>query len=255
VTYLAAALIVIGSMALAAAASFLVCRLVPIETRRRHHEVGSLVFLQVGVMFAVLLAFVFSEVWDEFNTAAQSINGECGALHGAAMLANALPSRAGRPVNVAIGAYARDVVDIEWPAMAHRQRSARAAEDLRVAIDTAARLPVTAPADVAIRSQIVSLLAEAHAERETRTFQLTRGAPAALWFVLIAIGAVLEGFVLLAAVGNPGHMFFSAAFMGCTVLVLVLVAMIDYPFEGDVALANTDFVKLLGEISAMLAGR
>jgi hypothetical protein len=38
-------------------------------------------------------------------------------------------------------------------------------------------------------------------------------------------------------------------------MVLVLVAMIDYPFEGDVALANTDFVKLLGEISAMLAGR
>jgi len=115
--YLVACLIVLGSTAAAAVASFLVCRLAPIETRRRHHEVGSVVFLQVGVMFAVLLAFVFSEVWGEYNTAAQAINGECGALHGASMLANALPGHVGRPVNQAIANYVRTVAEEEWPAM------------------------------------------------------------------------------------------------------------------------------------------
>ena len=98
-SYLAAVLIVVGCAAVAGLASLLIGRRVTVESRRQRHEIGIAVFQQVGVMFAVLLAFVFNEVWTQYNTAAQSINRECGALHGAAMLANAIPNRAGRPVN------------------------------------------------------------------------------------------------------------------------------------------------------------
>src|SRR5665213_946927 len=97
-SYLTAVLIVFAAALAAAGAAWLVGASVGIETRKRHHEVGNPVFLQVGVMFSVLLAFVFAEVWGEFNTAAQAINGECGALHGAAMLADALPAGQGLPL-------------------------------------------------------------------------------------------------------------------------------------------------------------
>ena len=53
------------------------------EALRRHHEIGSAVFLQLGVIFAVLLAFVFNEVWSEPNTAASAINSECSNLRAA----------------------------------------------------------------------------------------------------------------------------------------------------------------------------
>ena len=135
----------------------------------------------------MLLAFVFNEVWTQYNTAAQSINRECGALHGAAMLANAIPNRAGRPVNERIADYGRTVVAVEWPMMAQRRRSPEAAQAFRMALDTAARVPVTERADVAMRSQIVQLLTQAHAERETRTFQISRGVPWAMWTVLILL--------------------------------------------------------------------
>ena len=77
-TYPAVALIALGSGLIAGALSWTTRKLVRIEALRRHHEIGSAVFLQLGVVFAVLLAFVFSEVWSEYNTAANAINEECG---------------------------------------------------------------------------------------------------------------------------------------------------------------------------------
>jgi hypothetical protein len=36
-------------------------------------------------------------------------------------------------------------------------------------------------------------------------------------------------------------------------MVLVLVQMLDYPFEGALALGDEDFVRLGGEIASLLA--
>lgn len=253
-SYLTAVLIVLASAGAAAVASYIVGRVVSLEARLNHYAVGSQVFLQLGVMFAVLLAFVFSEVWAEYNTADQAINGECGALHGAAMLANALPNAAGKPVNRAIVVYTQAVVEKEWPLMAQRQRSPEAAQDFRVAFDLAARLPSTSPSDVAIQGQILSLLAQAHGYRETRTFQVRRSLPWAMWVVLSGLSLFLIGFVLFAGLEGPGHMLFASTFTGCTVMVLVLVRLLDFPFEGALTLSNADFVKLMGEVSSMVAG-
>ena len=63
------------------------------DTFRRYHEVGYAVLLQLGVIFAVLLAFV-SNVWSDYNIASQAIDGECASLHGIAILSDRLPSRA-----------------------------------------------------------------------------------------------------------------------------------------------------------------
>jgi hypothetical protein len=250
-TYLVALFIVITCAFGAAGASYLVSRVVDIDYRRQHHEVGSQVFQQLGIMFSVLLAFIFSEAWGEYNTAAQAINGECGALHGSAILANALPNNEGLPLNRAILQYGRVVVETEWPMMAHRQRSPEAAEDFRLLMDIAARLEATRPVDVAMHSEIISLLTQAHAYRETRTFQINNGLPMPLWVVLVTLALVLISFVLFAGVDASGHMLFASAFAFCTVLVLVLVRMLDYPFEGALAINDADFVKMLQEVSAL----
>ena len=86
------AILIILVVGLAAAAVTLVVqKSVATDLRREHHEVGSTVFLQLGVIFAVLLAFVFSEAWTEYNEASAAIDLEVGAMHGAAMIAATLP--------------------------------------------------------------------------------------------------------------------------------------------------------------------
>jgi Protein of unknown function (DUF4239) len=252
-SYALGLLIVIVCALAVTAASLLVDRRISIEARRRHHEVGNSVFQVIGVMFSVILAFVFSEVWSEYNTAKQAIGIECGALHGAAMLANAMPDRQGRLINEKLFAYTQKVVNTEWPMMAGERRSTTAAEDLRAALDTTARLHTNDASDLANRTEILTLLAQAHAAREMRTFQLRLGIPRAMWGVLITIAFILVAFVVLAGTELPATILFGSTFAVTIAMVLVLVQMLDYPFEGALALGNGDFVKLNGEIAGLLA--
>ncbi|HEY5007589.1 MAG TPA: hypothetical protein VII42_06275 [Caulobacteraceae bacterium] len=253
-SYFAAIALIVISTVVAGLATWLVDGAISLDTRRRHYEVGGQVFQQVGIMVSVLMAFVFSEVWGEYRTAAMAINGECASLHGAAMLADALPAAAGLPLERAISTYVATVVHTEWPVMAMRHTSPLAVQQFESLLRLAANLPLARPVDAANQAQIVSLLAQAHAFRETRTFELNQGMPMVMWIMLIGISVVLMGFVVFAGVENPGHIIFACAFTACTVLVLVLVRMLDFPFEGALALSSADFSKLLGQATALARG-
>jgi uncharacterized protein YbaA (DUF1428 family) len=128
------------------------------DLRRRQHEVGKQLYPQIGVLFAVLLAFMFSEVFGEYNAAAQAINGECGALHGAAMLANDLSDGEGKAVEQAILDYSRIVVSAEWQTLSHRQPSVDAQNAFQNIVLAAGRLNPTRSTDSAIQSQLLSLI-------------------------------------------------------------------------------------------------
>ena len=252
-SYIGACFIVVASAMAASFASLLVRRLLRVEARRKHHETGGAFFLQLGVLFAVLLAFVFNEVWGEYNTASQAINGEVSALHGAAIVASTLPPAQAQAVERAILSYANTVTQQEWPAMVGRHASPVAVQDFTALVQQVARMDVPAARDTANQAQILTLLTDAHTQRETRIFQMEQGLPAALWLVLAIYTAVLIFCVLLAGVETAfSHVVFAGAFTGCIAMVLAVVRMLDYPFEGALALDNGDFEKLAREVAGLL---
>lgn len=253
-SYFTAFLVVALSGLAATAASWAVGRGVSMERRRNHHDIGIAVFSQIGIMLSVLLAFVFSQVWSEYRSAALAISDECAALHGAAILSSGLPGNKGQPVIRAVAAYAEAVAQSEWPLMAHRQRSRLAEHDLEILLRQAANLQPSGPMEVATEGQVISQLATAHVNRETRTFQVTAAAPTLLWLMLIAMSAVLVLFVVCAGVERPTHMVFAGVFAASVAMVLVLVRMLDLPFEGALALPDSDFLKLIGQVSTLIPG-
>ena len=249
-SYFLVAAIVLGVAAVAAGLAWYARRSVRLETLQQHHEVGSAVFLQLGVIYAVLIAFVFSEVWGEYNTAASAVNQECAGLHGVAVLAEGLPPEARDPIVADLQAYLRDVVDLEWPAMAGRKPSAIAQRAFVQLWTTVASGKGPGGRDDATRSQILTELAIAHRWRETRLFQMTLHVPGLLWVVLIGLGLVLVGFLLCFGIEYVvSQVVFTAVFAGAVALVLALVQCLDFPFEGALRLAPDDFRLTLLRIS------
>ena len=119
-SYSATAWTVMIAAALAAITTIIVQGRVEIDLRRRHHDVGSVVFLQLGVVFAVLLAFVFSEAWGEYNEAAVAINLEVSAMHGIADRGDIAAGGCGfDPVDGA--GLSRKCSKQEWPIMSQRR--------------------------------------------------------------------------------------------------------------------------------------
>jgi uncharacterized protein YbaA (DUF1428 family) len=251
-SYAEAVLVIVLVAIAAVVATSFVRRALGLDLRRRQHEVGNPVYLQIGVVFAVLLAFVFNEVWGEYNAAAEAINGECGALHGAAMLAHDLPDGQGQGVMKAIRNYAEVVINVEWPTLEQRKESPEAVNAFVAIVDAAGRLNTTRPTDQTIQGQILSLLAQAHAYRETRLFQANQGLPVVIWIVLSFYAFILVTFVLFAGVeSRAGHLLFSAVFATSVVLVLIVLRMLDYPFEGALTLNKSDFVNTIQRINML----
>lgn len=249
-----AALLVIALAALAAAlAAMVVQRVVGIEARREHHEVGAAVFLQLGVVFAVLLAFVFNEAWGEYNEAAAAINLEVGAMHGVGMIAATLPAAQADAILSKERAYLESVVAREWPVMAARRTEDEGTDlKLQALIQEVANLKV-ADDQSDKKVTMMSLLNEAHAQRETRIFQAGSGIPGMLWWVLIAFTATFTLFVSLSEIPyRTTAAAISACFAAGITSILIVARLLDYPFEGALGLPPKDFVEVIGKISKLL---
>lgn len=253
-SYAEAVAVILLSTGLALGFSYLVHRYVPVKTRISHHEVGVAIFLQLGVLFAVLLAFVFNEAYSEYGQAQQATDLECAALHASAITASVLPGPEARDLLGLEAEYIHDVVTLEWPELrAHRRSSVTAMLQLTVLMRHAARLPVTDPSVGPLKSQLLTLLAEAHAQREIRLYQATNGLPGVLWIVLIGFDTVLMAFVAFSGLMSYRSLaFFSTIFGTCVSATLVLVRLLDYPFEGAIGLSPGDFAQTMGKVLELL---
>jgi Protein of unknown function (DUF4239) len=188
--------LVLGTGIVAAFMCALLHRIVHRDTFRRYHEVGYAVFLQLGVIFAVLLAFVFNNVWSNYNLASQAVDSECGSLHGIAILGDRLSSPARDAILNDLHAYLTTVIDREWADMQRRKESQVADAKFQLLWQTVETVN-TGPADNQIRDQLLGLLAAAHQSRETRLYQMTQGVPGLIWGLLIMFASTLIGCMLV----------------------------------------------------------
>ncbi len=200
-TYAQALLVLVLSASASAGLSYAVHRLVHVDIRLRHQDVGVAVFLQLGVLFAVLLAFVFNEAYSEYGDAQRAIDLECGTLYTAAMLESSLSPPDARHLLELEKSYLQDVVRRDWPQMrAKRQGSSEAAISLTRLMKQSARLNPAELADSSVKAQILLSLAESHDNREVRLYQAANGLPRILWIVLISFSVILMVFVAFSPV-------------------------------------------------------
>ena len=70
--------------------------------------------------------------------------------------------------------------------------------------------------------------------------------PASLWVLLVLLAVILVGFVALAGIEYIGSvMAFTGLFAGALASILVLVRLLDFPFEGALALSPLRFAETL----------
>jgi hypothetical protein len=252
-TYGSASVLVLASGLLAGFVAGQVRRRVRLDSLRRHHEIGSAVFLQMGVVFAVLLAFVFNEVWGEYNTAAEAISRESGDLRVAALLAGNLPLDSRESVKALIASYLSTVIEEEWPAMSERHDSPAAETRLRQLALGVTTLPMNTTQQADTRSEIAALLRSASQYRQMRLFQMVQGIPPMLWFMLLAFSVTLVGFLFFFGIDNVwSQMVFTGVFAAALALLLVILSMLDYPFEGAMRLSPAPFSDTLLHVRQMM---
>ncbi|MBN8928278.1 MAG: hypothetical protein BGO51_19325 [Rhodospirillales bacterium 69-11] len=241
-SYGALTLVVLGAGFIGGLLSWLVRRKVRVETLRRHHEIGTAVSMQLGVVFAVLLAFVFNEVWSEYLSAARSIEHEAASLHTISLLAQSLPPPPRAAIDGAISRYAEKVATEEWVTMTRNHHSDAARDALVELWRAVMQAPAPTPGTADTRPQLLSLLERVHAMRELRLTTARTDVPGVLWTLLLCFTAAMVGALLWFGVEYVwSQVAFVAGFVACLAFALALVHMLDRPFEGALRIGPERF--------------
>ncbi|HEY8516444.1 MAG TPA: DUF4239 domain-containing protein [Candidatus Binatia bacterium] len=241
----AALLIVAGMVALSVGGLLLAHRLVPHALRRSHNDVAGVLISLVGVVYAVLLAFIAVAVWQEYNDADAIVHREAsfaGDIHQDAV---DMRGPAADELRRLVQRYLEIVIHDEWPAMREGRTANHAQSTLDSMQSTLLGYDFRGPLFSDVLSR-VNALADA---RRDRLINANSGLQPVAWFVLLAGAALTILFCYLFGVPDLRlHAVMTALVAASIALVIFLIVAFDYPFRGDAGLEPTAFKAVLDHV-------
>ncbi len=151
----------------------LIRKMVALHLLTSHHEVAFPIFLQIGVIYAVLLAFIFSMVLNKINDAYLEAKEETTNLLTLAQLAPAFPAATRQMIDETLIQYIQSVITLEWPKMAKHQEDANVSEMLNSLEKIYLNLDPKSLKEQAIYTNSLSHLAKLRENRRMRIFTAT----------------------------------------------------------------------------------
>jgi hypothetical protein len=241
--------ILVGTLVVCGIALWLLQHFVPHRMRESHNDVAGFIFAAVGVLYAVLLAFVVVAVWQNVDSARQTTFKEADALAGVYWISRELPLPVGTQVEHDTLEYARTVQDTEWPLLAAHRSSPQATQ---LVYDMRAKTLDFAPADA--RQQVlyehaVTHVEELASERRARLTEIDDSVPTIMWVALIAGGLLTVAFTYLFGLSNTlAHGLMVLTLTALVVVSLLLIKEMDFPFTGVTRVEPTAFEVFLNRL-------
>lgn len=228
-------------------AMWLVRRSTEMATLESHKEVAGFIIAVIGALYSVLLAFVVTSVWEQFEDAAHVAEQE--AEMAISLYRDAAAFTVDTDIRLGLRAYATSVIDDEWPSMAEDQREAAATDVALNEVFLAYRAiePQTSAEETFLHNSLDRLDEITQARRE-RIASASKALPGPMWLVLLVGAVITLGFTLLLPVQNPraqGVMVSLLAAMAA--LMLFLILSLDLPFSGDLAADPTAMQNAISE--------
>jgi hypothetical protein len=242
-------LIVLASAVAAVAGLMLAQRLIPLSLRERNNTATGTIYAALYVMFGVSVGFSLLLTWQEYNEARQVAKSEAVSVEQVYRLAESLPEPDRSRIQELSISYAGSVVKEEWPAMRQGQQNTRVGrlvDELRRSVED---FEPRTDAQSALYAEALSELDELEASRELRLLAVNEGIPYILWIVLVIGGVLTVAFTYLFGI-EPAwlHAVAVAGLAVLVALVLHVIGVLDYPFNGGVQVQPDAFEQVLKEI-------
>jgi hypothetical protein len=231
-------------MLIALSGALLFHRYVPHAILVEHNDIAGFIFAVVGVIYAVLLAFLAIAVWENFGAAEQRTYDEASRLTVVYRKSDLFPQV--HALRAELTRYTRMVVDREWAEM-YRGKHDLQAEALAEHIAYQVRhLPVKTPAQQNIHAAMVESMDDALVDRDFRTSAASIGVNSFLWAIMFAGAAATIFFAYFFAYSNRWALIAIVGMLAFMLgLVLYLIAAVDYPFRGQIHIEPEAFHNAL----------
>jgi hypothetical protein len=249
--YLTGLIWILGAAVIVVGGVVLVHRLRPKYDAEGHNEAVGQVFVLVGGLQAVLMAFVLISLFDSVNTIGDGSYTEANAMIAVDWASDSFPEPARTQIHDLTRSYAHAVIDKEWPAMQAGSAVGGPGWDqlaqLRGAI---ANVQVDGDWATSRKTEAADQLWNVFQARQTR-LQIAGGAGVStvVWFALI-LGSVIS--VSLAYLFRGPKLLTHAVMVGTLAATITLLMFAIYqlqnPFSGGAHIDPVAFQSALDRL-------
>ena len=240
-------IVVVVALATSLGGLVIVRRSVEAKKLKPQHDVAGFIIAVVGVIYAVLLAFMVVVQWEKYSSASDNAAAEATSIGNLYRDADSLGT-AGRPLADAVAAYSKEVVKREYPYMAeHQEEDPQINPYLNSMWKAVDHLPASTAIQRAFIGQAITDVSTATERRRTRVEDSSSVLPGALWIVLLVGGALTVAFTYFFGLESFAVQAMMVAALAVMIsLSLFVILALDLPFTGDIAVKPT---ALRGEIA------
>lgn len=209
---------------------------------KTQHDITDPYSQFVAMMFAVLLGFMVADSMQRFGEARSIVQHEASNLGNVYRLAEGVSDEQRDKIRSLCKEYAKEVIEDEWPQLAHKADSPAAWNVYRQMWSACTTYEPTTQRQSNAQQLLLTAMQEVGDSRRLRIEALHSGLPWELWTVLILGGASTIIFTYFFGAENVRIQMVMVAMVSLVIcLNLILLVSYDDPFSGDVKVLPTAF--------------
>jgi hypothetical protein len=203
--------------------------------------------MMIGVIYAIVLGLAIAGVWEGRSAAQAGVMAEAQALHEVKARVQVYPATARDRVRADVDAYARFVVEKEWP---HMRNHGALLPEGTVLLDRVRRdVTRTEPAsDLAAQAYqpVVDQVAAVDQARAVRGDSAGATMPGMVWFGLITGALAAVGLIFVLQIRRSAReLLLAGLFSALIAFLLFLIWDLDAPFGSGLAVSADLFRDLV----------
>ena len=248
--WLSALIIFVPATAIAMAGPVVARHYVELGRLRTNNEVAGFKFATIGVLYAVLLAFVVVVVWEQFNQADREVAQEASAAGTVYLLSGGIDEAHGAAIRQATTDYLTTAIDKEWPAMEQEKDSPAATTALHNIYSEVLRFHSFAADEGVVIAEILRQVDAISNARRERLVMADGVVPGIIWVVLFGGAVVTIGFTFFFGAENLRAQALMTGALSVLIFAgLFTIVVIDHPFAGKVKVGSEALQSVLADFS------
>jgi hypothetical protein len=220
-----------------------------------HNDVGGVIIVVAGTLYAVVLGFFTVIAWQHYQEAREIVEAESNADIDAWHTAAGLPPVVRERVRSDMLTYANVIIEREWPAMRRGTLDPELAFIGMDAIDVTAAFTPVNQAEANAQAATMQQLTIIHDARQRRIGANRNGITWFEWLILTVGAVCIVCFCWLFGLRSERiHLLMTATVVTIIVSTMVLLFELQYPFRSDAGVDSGAWQYAIAHIHEMQSG-
>jgi hypothetical protein len=214
-----------------------------VSVRKAHNDLAGFTIAVIGVLYAVLLAFIAIATWESFSRASDIVENESDFAGGIYLDTQGLPQAKGQPIRDAVARYVSVVINDEWPVQREGKTPSQGWKPLRELNTAIATIQPQNLGEAVIQAELLKAWNELYESRSSRLSAVQGHVPSVVWWIVFFGAAITTGYTYFFGYQNFAmHMAMTGTLAATLALVVVLIVALDWPFRGQISVTPDPFI-------------